>query len=247
MKFIDYYELLQVSPTASFEVIRVAYRQLSKMYHPDVSNQDGEKFKLIKEAYDILSNESKRDKYDLQWRENQNKSKSMHRNEEIISDSRSTKKVGKGALQRATVIIIGILAAIFIIGVVLEMSVSEVVDSNSSYDDMYSISLPKEDYTKIKTTEYILDYGEAYFDIYNGTNLTIKSITVEINVKNDKGDIIDTRQFRKDVWIDPLTTEKEIHITTGIKGLPKVGENDLRIQPKYISWSYIEIIGDNLQ
>ncbi|TGE34550.1 hypothetical protein [Desulfosporosinus sp. Sb-LF] len=101
--------------------------------------------------------------------------------------------------------------------------------------------LPKEDFTKIKTTAYILNYGEAYFDIYNGTDFIINGFTIEINVKDDNGNIVDTRRFKKDVTIYPLSTIKEVHITTGIQGLPKVGDSNLNIQTKYISWSYTDI------
>lgn len=108
-------------------------------------------------------------------------------------------------------------------------------DGDATYE-IYSDTLPKEEYSKIKTTEHILNYGEAYFDIYNGTNFSINKITIEINVKNDNGDIIDTRQFDKFVSIPPMTVAKEINVTTGIEGLPAVGKNDFHIQPEYISW-----------
>ncbi|MBQ3641875.1 DnaJ domain-containing protein, partial [bacterium] len=52
---------------ASFEEIKSAYRKLARKYHPDVAKtpEDEAKFKEIKEAYDILSNEESRKKYDV--------------------------------------------------------------------------------------------------------------------------------------------------------------------------------------
>ncbi|BCD60093.1 MULTISPECIES: molecular chaperone DnaJ [unclassified Nitratiruptor] len=64
---IDYYELLEVDRNASFEEIKKAYRKLALKYHPD-RNPDNkeaeEKFKLINEAYQVLSDEEKRALYD---------------------------------------------------------------------------------------------------------------------------------------------------------------------------------------
>lgn len=63
----DYYEILGVAPTASNEEIKKVYRRLARQYHPDLNPGNKaaeEKFKDINEAYDILSDESKRAKYD---------------------------------------------------------------------------------------------------------------------------------------------------------------------------------------
>ncbi|WP_432358527.1 molecular chaperone DnaJ [Sporosarcina sp. UB5] len=62
----DYYEVLGVPKTASKEEIRKAYRKLSKMYHPDLNKEAGaeEKFKEVTEAFETLSDESKRANYD---------------------------------------------------------------------------------------------------------------------------------------------------------------------------------------
>ncbi|MDR3217506.1 MAG: molecular chaperone DnaJ [Dysgonamonadaceae bacterium] len=63
----DYYEVLEVSKTASSEEIKKAYRKKAIQYHPD-KNPDNkeaeEKFKEAAEAYEVLGNEEKRKRYD---------------------------------------------------------------------------------------------------------------------------------------------------------------------------------------
>lgn len=63
----DYYEVLEVSKTASADEIKKAYRKKAIQYHPDKNPGDKEaeeKFKEAAEAYDVLSNPDKRAKYD---------------------------------------------------------------------------------------------------------------------------------------------------------------------------------------
>lgn len=59
----DYYKILGVSPDASPEEIKKAYRRLAHKYHPDKGG-DEKKFKEIAEAYQVLSNKEKRAQYD---------------------------------------------------------------------------------------------------------------------------------------------------------------------------------------
>ncbi|MDD3040400.1 DnaJ domain-containing protein [Bacteroides sp.] len=67
----NYYEILQVNHKADPDVIKAAYRSLSKKNHPDY-NGDEEKMKLINEAYEILMNPVIREDYD-QWLRNNTK------------------------------------------------------------------------------------------------------------------------------------------------------------------------------
>ena len=63
----DYYEVLGVSRGADDTDIKKAYRRLAKQHHPDVNkgNKDAEaRFKEIQEAYDVLSDKDKRQRYD---------------------------------------------------------------------------------------------------------------------------------------------------------------------------------------
>lgn len=67
MDYKDYYKILGVDRKASADVIRSAYRKLAMKYHPDKNPGDKkaeEKFKEINEAYQVLSDDSKRAKYD---------------------------------------------------------------------------------------------------------------------------------------------------------------------------------------
>lgn len=80
----DYYQVLEVPVTASKEEIRAAYRRLAKLYHPDknAGNTDAEeKFKLINEANEILSNEILRHEYDA-YRLEQERWKKMQADKE---------------------------------------------------------------------------------------------------------------------------------------------------------------------
>lgn len=63
----DYYEVLGISKGASGEEIKKAYRKLALQYHPDRNPGDKaaeDKFKEAAEAYDVLSNDDKRARYD---------------------------------------------------------------------------------------------------------------------------------------------------------------------------------------
>lgn len=62
----DYYETLNVARDADKNAIKKAYRKLARQYHPDVNKDAGaeDRFKEVNEAYEVLSDENKRARYD---------------------------------------------------------------------------------------------------------------------------------------------------------------------------------------
>lgn len=65
-KHVDYYEFLQISPNADHETIHRVYHFLATRFHPDnPESGDPEKFNVLKNAYDVLSDPTRRANYDL--------------------------------------------------------------------------------------------------------------------------------------------------------------------------------------
>lgn len=72
MAYVDYYQVLGVSKTASQDDIKKAYKKLARKHHPDLNPNDTEaqrKFQEINEANEVLSDPEKRKRYD-QYGEN---------------------------------------------------------------------------------------------------------------------------------------------------------------------------------
>src|SRR5881397_4022481 len=69
---VDYYEVLQISSNAEPETIHRVYRLLAQRFHPDNKETGSEsRFRLITEAYQILSDPEQRARYDLVHQEQQ--------------------------------------------------------------------------------------------------------------------------------------------------------------------------------
>jgi hypothetical protein len=64
----DHYEVLQVSPRADHETIQRVFRHLAKRFHPDnTESGDPERFKVVMEAFRVLSQPKLRAKYDVAY------------------------------------------------------------------------------------------------------------------------------------------------------------------------------------
>lgn len=78
----NYYEILEVDKNASPEVIEKAYKALVKKFHPDLQPPQKKleaetKLKLINEAYSVLSNKEKKERYDLDLKNFQNRQEQL--------------------------------------------------------------------------------------------------------------------------------------------------------------------------
>ncbi|MBC7473157.1 MAG: DnaJ domain-containing protein, partial [Candidatus Sericytochromatia bacterium] len=62
----DYYEVLGVSKNAGDNDLKSAYRNMAKKHHPDINKtpEAEQTFKEISEAYEVLSDQNKRARYD---------------------------------------------------------------------------------------------------------------------------------------------------------------------------------------
>ena len=70
-KFVDYYEILQLSPNATADTVERVYRILAKRYHPDNQETGGaSQFAELHTAYELLSNPVTRAAYDVKYEEN---------------------------------------------------------------------------------------------------------------------------------------------------------------------------------
>ena len=70
-KFVDHYEVLQLSPNATADTVERVYRILAKRYHPDNQETgDAAQFTAIHTAYELLSNPVSRASYDVKYDDN---------------------------------------------------------------------------------------------------------------------------------------------------------------------------------
>ncbi len=76
--FIDHYEILQLSPAATFEAIECMFRHQAKRYHPDAGSTGcKERFKRLVTAYNSLKDPERRAAYDVTYERNLRDQKSL--------------------------------------------------------------------------------------------------------------------------------------------------------------------------
>jgi len=74
--FVDYYEVLQISPNADQETVYRVYRVQAQRFHPDNKETgDAAAFRLISDAYQLLGDPKKRADYDVQHRNSRHQDK----------------------------------------------------------------------------------------------------------------------------------------------------------------------------
>jgi DnaJ-class molecular chaperone len=94
MEFIDYFKILGVTIESPEAEIKIAYRKLSKKFHPDVNNNDKyfeERFKEIQEAYEVLTDKRRRDEYILTHRRFYQKKNLILKKNQLMQNSQTEK------------------------------------------------------------------------------------------------------------------------------------------------------------
>ncbi len=91
------YEILEVSQTASKEVIEKAYKTLVKKYHPDLQSEEDKKqaektMKQLNEAYEILSDDEKKKEYDQTLEEARKQEEQYKQSQEQVSQEELRKE-----------------------------------------------------------------------------------------------------------------------------------------------------------
>jgi curved DNA-binding protein len=87
--FLDFYEVLQLSPNATGETVERVYRMLAKRFHPDnLDTGDADRFADVQRAYETLADATARAAYDVKYDENRAVTWKVYR-QEGSSDHRS--------------------------------------------------------------------------------------------------------------------------------------------------------------
>lgn len=96
---MNYYDLLQIHPRAEMETIHRVYRLFAARYHPDNRQSgDADRFRIIREAYEILSNPESRAEYDRQLEENQPAALPIFQGKEFTDGIGAEAKIRVGVL-----------------------------------------------------------------------------------------------------------------------------------------------------
>lgn len=152
----NYYEILEVSTKASPEIIKKAYITLVKKYHPDLQDDSKKeeyenKLKKINEAYEVLSDETKRKKYDLELenlRHIQSEQSNLHNVGNYSPDVKKSNNINSDANEQY----------------------SNLNNTNSNYENAYNEDLLKKQIHLQQELEYQkqLEYArkKAYHDAY---------------------------------------------------------------------------------
>lgn len=85
--FVDYYEILELSPAATFDAIECMFRYQAKRYHPDAGATGcSDKFKRLVQAYGTLKDPEKRAAYDATYDRNKRDQKALLAGAESTAD-----------------------------------------------------------------------------------------------------------------------------------------------------------------
>lgn len=189
MSILNFYALLGVSSTATQQEIKMAYRKLAKRYHPDKnpgSKIIEERFKEITEAYNVLSDEISRKKYDLKFFYSSN-AQSEKRYNPGVKREQPRFKVKKerpptAAEKRATRIIFSIVI-VFVLLVVLMIILNPADEDTARINQMLSDVDMDPPPKKEEKPPAIMDADSPYDKIF-GEGISVAEARNTITVTN---------------------------------------------------------------
>jgi curved DNA-binding protein CbpA len=206
---INYYKILEVSPNASEEVIRSAYKTLAKKYHPDAAMNDidiEEKMKLINEAYETLIDSEKRAAYDAQFFSEEVPKPDLsfsQKEEEKTSDSSSsdiTKPKKKfGIIKVGVFIYVAYLVVLWFRGdynsveTLKETAVAASATTPEGESDLNNVQVPN---APVWSQEYLSFYLQNKpLDLYDFSKEEEKNTKLAQNAKTEKCYIKESQGF----------------------------------------------------
>ena len=161
----NYYELLEVSEKASPEVIKKAYITLVKKYHPDLQPDDEkksaeDKIKEINEAYEVLSDKTKKESYDRKLQMQRVREEHYNISSNSQNTSNNTYNYSKPHPQKRVI---------------------HKPTMNENFDDFSDFNNFQNDYNNIMNEVYNNAYNEAYNNAYNQAYINnLKNMGYEI-------------------------------------------------------------------
>src|SRR5262245_31173834 len=97
--FVDYYEVLQVSPRADLETIERVFRHLAKRYHPDNAESGNEdRFREVLEAFRVLSDPEERARYDAHYALDREAQWRIFNQDTVTNDVEADRRLRHGVL-----------------------------------------------------------------------------------------------------------------------------------------------------
>ena len=127
---MTYYEILEVTETASDEVIKMAYKALVKKYHPDIFSGNPQfaefKIKQINSAYEVLSDVNKRNQYDMQLKNSRN----QYQRESYTDNTYNTTASSNRSKTKKFSIAYLVIILLIVIGVVVSISPNFINDDS---------------------------------------------------------------------------------------------------------------------
>lgn len=227
-EFIDYYELLGLSPRAEDELIKKAYRIKSKAAHPDTGGSQQE-FLLLSEAYETLIDPIKRKRYDRLYfhmqnlkneyvyhsenqstqKDNSNEFKSEHTESEEVINKKEV------AFNWRKIYAYG-GSAFLLLSIIAKLSNNLPDDWTSAINNSNSTT---EDPAQYELSERIYIDNERYMKfIQDQLENTLKSNTTIENVVNDENTTTDTSELNEldnvqSLYLNYLNNIEEIATT----------------------------------